>query len=160
MSDPDRRAFGARLRALRKAAGKTMRDVADDLGVSTVYVSDVERGNRAPFHPEVVCQVADLLRAERKPLLTLAASSRVGFEAQRSASWPPSLERAASRFRDALERNIAREEQCSTVPRDMVARAITISNWAKRLIEAKDMRDDGLTARAESNLRKALEWWR
>jgi DNA-binding XRE family transcriptional regulator len=42
------RAFGARLRGLRKRQGLTQSDVAERAQVSLVYVSQIERGLRNP----------------------------------------------------------------------------------------------------------------
>lgn len=80
MKADQRRAFGERLRELRKRAGKTLGDVADVLGVSVVYVSDVERGNRAPLRPDLVDKVADALGADAAELHRLAAEVRGAFE--------------------------------------------------------------------------------
>ena len=40
--------FGPFLRSVREKLGKTMKQVADLLEVSTVYISDIERGKRNP----------------------------------------------------------------------------------------------------------------
>ena len=63
------RGFGDLLRNTRKKAGKSMLDVAQHLGVSVVFVSDVERGNRAPFTPDKILKVAELLEVDPEPLL-------------------------------------------------------------------------------------------
>lgn len=68
--------YGRRLRDARKAADKTMEDVANFLGISTVYVSDVERGKRAPWHMDRTLKVAEFLRTDPSPLL--AAAVEVG----------------------------------------------------------------------------------
>jgi transcriptional regulator with XRE-family HTH domain len=44
--------YGALLRTRRIAAGLSLRDVASKLGVSHVYLADVERGVRGPLKPE------------------------------------------------------------------------------------------------------------
>jgi transcriptional regulator with XRE-family HTH domain len=44
----DASALGARLRVLRKAAGRTLRDVADELDISVSAVSQIERGTLRP----------------------------------------------------------------------------------------------------------------
>ncbi len=38
--------FGARMRALRKARGLTLRQMAEDLGVTSAYLSALEHGHR------------------------------------------------------------------------------------------------------------------
>jgi len=42
----DQAAIGDELRALRRAAGKSLRDIASALDISAPYLSDLERGNR------------------------------------------------------------------------------------------------------------------
>jgi transcriptional regulator with XRE-family HTH domain len=44
--------FGAYLRDRRVAAGLSLRDVAQRLGISHVYLGEVERGVRGPLRPE------------------------------------------------------------------------------------------------------------
>jgi transcriptional regulator with XRE-family HTH domain len=78
-SDP-RRAFGERLRALRKKADKTLGDVAEILGVSVVYMSDVERGNRPPLRHDLIDKVAVVLCGDAGELHRLAAEVRGAFE--------------------------------------------------------------------------------
>src|SRR5579862_3406622 len=66
--------FGEVLRRLRREAGKTIGDVARLLDVSTVYVSDVERGNRKPFTRGRILEIAKCL--EKDPSELLKASDR------------------------------------------------------------------------------------
>jgi transcriptional regulator with XRE-family HTH domain len=80
MKPDPRRAFGERLRALRKKADKTLGDVAKVLGVSVVYVSDVERGNRPPLRPDLIDKVAVVLDGDAGELHKLAAEVRGAFE--------------------------------------------------------------------------------
>jgi transcriptional regulator with XRE-family HTH domain len=80
MKPDPRRAFGERLRALRKQAGKTLGDIAEVLDVSVVYVSDVERGNRPPLRPDLIDKVAVVLGGEAGELHKLAAEVRGAFE--------------------------------------------------------------------------------
>lgn len=51
-------AFGKELRKRRLAARKTLKEVADFLGVSIPYVSDVELGRRQPFTGPVIESLA------------------------------------------------------------------------------------------------------
>ena len=44
--------FGAYLRRMRVAAGKSLREVAEAVGISHVYLGEVERGARGPLKPE------------------------------------------------------------------------------------------------------------
>lgn len=57
-----------------------MSEVALRLEVSVVYVSDVERGNRAPLTPERILRTAHFLGVDPEPLLIAAARSRGAFE--------------------------------------------------------------------------------
>jgi transcriptional regulator with XRE-family HTH domain len=74
------RGFGELLRDTRKKAGKSMLDLARGLDVSVVFISDVERGNRAPFTSEKILKVAELLDVDPEPLLQAAAETRGAFE--------------------------------------------------------------------------------
>jgi transcriptional regulator with XRE-family HTH domain len=80
MKTDRRRAFGDRLRALRKKANKTLGDIATVLDVSVVYMSDVERGNRPPLRQDLIDKIADLLEADGAELHKLAAEARGAFE--------------------------------------------------------------------------------
>ena len=64
--------FGDTLRKTRQKAKRTLGDVARMLGVSVVYVSDVERGNRRPFGNERILKVARFLEADPAPLIAAA----------------------------------------------------------------------------------------
>lgn len=68
--------FGDALRRARHDAEKTLGDVARLLGVSVVYVSDVERGNRRPFSNERILKIASFLDADPAPLITAADVER------------------------------------------------------------------------------------
>ena len=68
--------FGDVLRRARHDAEKTLGDVARLLGVSVVYVSDVERGNRRPFGNERILKIANFLDADPAPLITAADIER------------------------------------------------------------------------------------
>ncbi len=72
--------FGDLLRATRKRSGNSMLDLARHLGVSVVFISDVERGNRAPFTPERIMRVTEFLGADPEPFLLAAAKTRGSFE--------------------------------------------------------------------------------
>ena len=53
--------FGQRLRAARREAGKTLKQLAEALGVSAVYVSAVERGRKAPPDTAKLQKIAEFL---------------------------------------------------------------------------------------------------
>ncbi len=68
--------FGDALRKQRRNAEKTLGDVARLLGVSVVYVSDVERGNRRPFRNERILKIAKFIQADPTPLIAAADVER------------------------------------------------------------------------------------
>jgi len=70
--------FGEQLRDARRKAEKTLGDVARLLGVSVVYVSDVERGNRKPFTRDRIFKIAKFLETGPDSLLQAADRER-GF---------------------------------------------------------------------------------
>ena len=84
--------FGRLLREYRKRADKTLGQVARKLGVSVVYVSDVERGNRAPFLTPRIVTMARFLQASPVRLLQAAAKERGFFEFDVSSASPKALE--------------------------------------------------------------------
>jgi DNA-binding XRE family transcriptional regulator len=55
-----REVLGHELRAERRSAGRTLSDVAEQAGVSTQYLSEVERGRKEPSS-EVIGAVAGAL---------------------------------------------------------------------------------------------------
>jgi transcriptional regulator with XRE-family HTH domain len=72
--------FGELLRRRRQAANRSLKEVADLLGCSVVYMSDVERGRRNPLRADAVIQVSTFLGTPATPLLQAAASQRGIFE--------------------------------------------------------------------------------
>ena len=69
--------FGERLREWRGKRGETTRSLAQLAGMSHVYVSDLERGVKAPSLPTIVrlaialrCKVTDLVDVFNKHDLT------------------------------------------------------------------------------------------
>jgi transcriptional regulator with XRE-family HTH domain len=70
--------FGHVLRNNRRQAGKTLGDLAEVLGVSVVYLSDIERGNRKPLNKERILKIAGFLGTEATALLAAADWER-GF---------------------------------------------------------------------------------
>ncbi len=73
-------------REARKAADKTMGDLANFLGVSVSYVSDVERGYRQPWTNDRILQIAKFLGTNPIPLLEAAATVRGSFELDANVS--------------------------------------------------------------------------
>ena len=68
--------FGDLLRKLRRKADKSLGDVARLLGVSVVYLSDVERGNRKPFNNDRIVKIAEFLGEDPTPLMEAADLER------------------------------------------------------------------------------------
>lgn len=58
------------LRDMRKRAGKTLRQVASELGLSPPYISDIERGNRSIPEGRIE-QIATVLGVDPKELAKL-----------------------------------------------------------------------------------------
>ena len=58
--------FGEMLREQRRQAGRTLGHLSKLLGVSVVYLSDVERGNRKPLNNERILKVAEFLATDAK----------------------------------------------------------------------------------------------
>jgi len=70
--------FGDLLRQQRRKADKTLGDVAKLLGVSVVFLSDVERGNRRPLGNERLIRIAEFIGVNPAPLIEAADRER-GF---------------------------------------------------------------------------------
>jgi transcriptional regulator with XRE-family HTH domain len=70
--------FGDQLRRQRRKADKTLGDIARLLGVSIVFLSDVERGNRKPLSNERIFKIAQFLNEDPLPLMEAADRER-GF---------------------------------------------------------------------------------
>lgn len=72
--------FGKMLRAYREAAGISMGALARQLAISVTYLSDVERGTRAPLSQERIHEAAGLLglSTEKEDQLLKAAQEHRG----------------------------------------------------------------------------------
>lgn len=57
----DPHAVGWQMRSVREKAGKSLRHVADKLGYTAAYISDLERGNR-PFTEEMIVRYKAALK--------------------------------------------------------------------------------------------------
>jgi transcriptional regulator with XRE-family HTH domain len=80
--------FGDTLRKARRKADKTLSDLAGLLGVSIVYVSDVERGNRKPLSNDRILKAARFLHTDPVPLIATAAKERGVIEYDISKARP------------------------------------------------------------------------
>jgi transcriptional regulator with XRE-family HTH domain len=72
--------FGRLLRSLREGSGKSMGQLARHLEVSVTFISDVERGTRAPFTHSRILQAAAFLDVDAGQLLEAAAEYRGAIE--------------------------------------------------------------------------------
>lgn len=74
--------FGHELRRLRGLAGLTMRDLAQEIDCSIVYISDIERGKRNPPSPSDIRKLLHRIgKDEAIPeMLRLAAQARNSIE--------------------------------------------------------------------------------
>src|SRR4051795_13571471 len=70
-----REAVGQELREERQDVGRTLADVAEDAGVSTQYLSEIERGLKEPS-PEVLQAVPGAL-GRRLVVLTIRVARRL-----------------------------------------------------------------------------------
>jgi transcriptional regulator with XRE-family HTH domain len=70
--------FGDLLRQQRRKADKTLGDISRLLGVSVVFLSDVERGNRRPLTNERILKIAEFLDLDPTMLMEAADQER-GF---------------------------------------------------------------------------------
>ena len=68
--------FGAKIRLIREQAKKSMKELADAMGVSVVYVSDIELGHRKPPPQDKLNKMADYLGLPRNDLAVWAAREK------------------------------------------------------------------------------------
>jgi transcriptional regulator with XRE-family HTH domain len=76
--------FGELIRSSRRRLDKSLQDVADALGVTAVYVSEVERGKRPPFTIERLSALAQVLELDLDRLRAAAWAEK------RMIEWDPS----------------------------------------------------------------------
>lgn len=65
--------FGIALRRMRRKSKKSLRQLAQALGVSTPYLSVVEHGYRGPLRPDRIASAAKFLGGDPTELFRLAA---------------------------------------------------------------------------------------
>ena len=68
--------FGQFMRTRREIAGVTLQSLAKHVGYSTVYLSDIERGQRNPPSASVCIKVAQYLGTPQEDFLEQAALER------------------------------------------------------------------------------------
>ena len=79
--------FGELIRASRRRLNKSLQEVADALGVTAVYVSEVERGKRPPFTMERLPALARILECDRDGRDRLIATA---WAERKMIDWDPS----------------------------------------------------------------------
>jgi transcriptional regulator with XRE-family HTH domain len=72
--------FGNLLRDLREKARVGLGALARELNISAAYLSDVERGYRAPFTRDKIIRIGESLRIDPTELIAAAAHTRGYFE--------------------------------------------------------------------------------
>lgn len=80
--------FGKKLREVREAAQRTMKDVAAHMGWSVVYMSDIERGRRNPPKTREIEKISDFIGINSLELLDLARRERGKIELDLNGSRP------------------------------------------------------------------------
>jgi transcriptional regulator with XRE-family HTH domain len=73
---PDNSTYGELLRAQRVQAGRSLGDLARHLGLSAMYISDIERGRRGPLDNFQTAEAAKFLGIDPGRLLKSAARQR------------------------------------------------------------------------------------
>jgi len=108
--------FGDRIRQIRKEKKKHLKDVAQALGVSIVYVSDVERNRRTPPRIEVLEKWVEALGANEyfDELMTLATTSRkrISIKVDKLS---PHVVRTLLRLQKACERGELDEQTAAKI---------------------------------------------
>ena len=64
--------FGNYMRKLRKEKGLTLRQVEQAADVSNAYLSQIERGQRNPPHPDILRRLANVYEVTHRELLIAA----------------------------------------------------------------------------------------
>lgn len=72
--------FGPKIRKIREQLKKSMSDIADAMGVSVVYVSDIERGRRNPPVGDKLYKLAVSLNLDPKEVEEWALKERQKVE--------------------------------------------------------------------------------
>ena len=110
--------FGEYLREMRTAAGKSLREVAEELAISHVYLGEVERGRRrvlpAKYWKKLAQCVPGISRASLKQYA--AASEPIDPAQMEGASRPPTVPPPPDEFGAALGRVEATYYRACTTP--------------------------------------------
>lgn len=110
--------FGRYLRELRESTGKRIKDLAQEMGWTTVYISDIELGRRNPPSPAKIRQIASVLGVDPRELLNLAdkekkqvvldlddeSPNRMDFALMLARSWNGLSDDVAEELKEILSR--------------------------------------------------------
>ena len=96
--------YGALLRERRVRAGLSLRDVAEHIGVSHVFLAEIERGVSAPLKPEREAKLLEIMPTVTAPELRKAREASKPFKLTSSNTPPKYLD-----LTTALARRIERE---------------------------------------------------
>ena len=114
--------FGRFLRELRESAGMRIKDLAQKMGWTTVYISDIELGRRNPPSPAKIRQIASVLGVDPTELLDLAdkekkrvvldldeeSPGRMGFALTLARSWDGLTDDEIAEMKEILNRRAKR----------------------------------------------------
>ena len=100
--------FGSQIRALRKGANLTLRELAERVGIDFTYLSKIENDHGAPPSEATIRRLADILAADPDELILLADKLPADFE------------------QDLLARP---EEQVAELYRSMAGKRYTDEDW-------------------------------
>ena len=105
--------FGEKLKSMRIEKGISLRKLAESIGVSAPYLSDVERGQRSSLSAEHLVRVGDALslsEEERRDLFDCAANSRGEAVASDVLMYAGEVKTVSAALRKARELNLGDEE--------------------------------------------------
>jgi transcriptional regulator with XRE-family HTH domain len=94
--------FGDLIRSSRRTLGKSLQEVAEAIGVTAMYVSEVERGKRPPFVTERLPRLARALDIDLKRLLTSAWTEKRMIDFDPSTSSDKQIEALVTLARGGL----------------------------------------------------------
>jgi transcriptional regulator with XRE-family HTH domain len=97
--------FGEHMRLVRGAAGWTLRDVGAAIGVSSMYLSMVERGQKQPMSNDRILAFCDALELDPLPLIESAGLSRGFFKVPVTKSNKQTMSMAKAIVRYSRERS-------------------------------------------------------
>lgn len=63
--------FGQYIKQLRRKNRKTRKDVANHLGITEIYLYEIERGNRVGFNSEKISKIKDYFNLSEDDLIQL-----------------------------------------------------------------------------------------